>query len=56
MTLPEALNTDHHVYVDYIKRNMSVKDGEHLNDLIGTLKEYAKIIDGLPGKYPHELF
>uniref|UniRef100_A0A6M3XS83 Uncharacterized protein n=1 Tax=viral metagenome TaxID=1070528 RepID=A0A6M3XS83_9ZZZZ len=56
MTLPEALKTDHGVYVDYIKRHLSIKDGEHLNDLINTLKEYARIIDGLPNKYPHELF
>ena len=39
MTLPEALKTDHGVYVDYIKRHLSIKDGEHLNDLINTLKE-----------------
>ena len=41
MTLQEALDTDVSATVDYIKRNISIKDGERLDELIRTLKAYA---------------
>jgi len=42
MTLKEALETDHNIFVDYICQHLSVKDGERLEDLIVTLKQHAQ--------------
>ncbi len=41
MTLSEALETDHSMYVDYIKWHLSIKDGERLEEMIEALKQHA---------------